>query len=221
MLKLFYLKFGSLLKFKKEKKKNILPFIKKKKLILITKRKMGCAIHETTQQKQDCCQSNNQKITNKPSNLKESHSALVKILESAPIRPTTNQIESPKHHHYRKRHSKITDDLDRSSEEDENEVILGTSKCPWKKNRIWRTNKLDDNNDNKMDTDEDNSMDDSCRRNSLDSLEGGCHNDSGCDSDCPENITELCKKFDENLTEEDVGLFLFFFLLFIVPNKND
>lgn len=168
---------------------------------------MGCAIHETTQQKQDCCQSNNQKITNKPSNLKESHSALVKILESAPIRP----IETPKHHHYRKRHSKITDDLDRSSEEDEKEIILGTSKCPWKKNREWRTNNL---NDNKMDTDEDNSMDDLCRRNSMDSSEGGCHNDSGCDSDCPENITELCKKFDENLTEEDVGLFFI-----IVPNK--
>lgn len=172
---------------------------------------MGCAIHETTQQKQDCCQSNNQKITKKPSHLKESHSALVKILESAPIRPT-NQIESPKHHHYRKRHSKITDELDRSSEEDESEVVLGTSKCPWKKNRMcreWRNNKVDDN---KMDTDEDNSMDDLCRRNSLDSLEGGCHNDSGCDSDCPENITELCKKFDEkNLTEEeDVGLFLLF-----------
>lgn len=29
--------------------------------------------------------------------------------------------------------------------------------------------------------------------------------DSGCDSDCPENITELCKKFDENLSEQDVS----------------
>lgn len=29
--------------------------------------------------------------------------------------------------------------------------------------------------------------------------------DSGCDSDCPENISELCKKFDENLSEQDVS----------------
>lgn len=29
--------------------------------------------------------------------------------------------------------------------------------------------------------------------------------DSGCDSDCPENISELCKKFEENLSEQDVS----------------
>lgn len=29
--------------------------------------------------------------------------------------------------------------------------------------------------------------------------------DSGCDSDCAENISELCKKFDENLSEQDVS----------------
>lgn len=37
---------------------------------------------------------------------------------------------------------------------------------------------------------------------------GNGHNngtDSGCDSDCPENISELCKKFDENLSEQDVS----------------
>jgi hypothetical protein len=45
-----------------------------------------------------------------------------------------------------------------------------------------------------------------CRRNSLESCsDGGGHNDSGCDSDCPDNnINELCKRFDENLTDEDV-----------------
>lgn len=32
--------------------------------------------------------------------------------------------------------------------------------------------------------------------------------DSGCDSDCPENISELCKKFDENLSEQDVSLYI-------------
>lgn len=29
-------------------------------------------------------------------------------------------------------------------------------------------------------------------------------NDSGCDSDCPDNINELCKNFSEKLSEEDV-----------------
>lgn len=33
-------------------------------------------------------------------------------------------------------------------------------------------------------------------------------NDSG-DSDCPENISELCKKFDQNLSEQDVSLSIF------------
>lgn len=85
-----------------------------------------------------------------------------------------------KHQHYRKRLK----------------GALGTSECPWKKSRIgWRT--------------EDGTQDEAGepqRRDSSDSSEGG-PSDSGCDSDCPEshNITELCKKFDENLSE-DVGL---------------
>lgn len=39
------------------------------------------------------------------------------------------------------------------------------------------------------------------------SFQNGPNNgtDSGCDSDCPENISELCKKFDENLSEQDVS----------------
>jgi hypothetical protein len=41
-----------------------------------------------------------------------------------------------------------------------------------------------------------------CRRNSLESCSDGCQNDSGCDSD--NNINELCKRFDENLSDEDV-----------------
>lgn len=30
--------------------------------------------------------------------------------------------------------------------------------------------------------------------------------DSGCDSDCPENISELCKQFDEHLSEQEVNV---------------
>jgi hypothetical protein len=54
-----------------------------------------------------------------------------------------------------------------------------------------------------------------CRRNSLESCsDGGGPNDSGCDSDCPDNnINELCKRFDENLTDEDVCVVRHYFFL--------
>lgn len=46
-------------------------------------------------------------------------------------------------------------------------------------------------------------------------------NDSG-DSDCPENISELCKKFDQNLSEQDVSLSIFVLLQikYNINNRN-
>lgn len=52
-----------------------------------------------------------------------------------------------------------------------------------------------------------------CRRISSDSSDS-LQNDSGCDSDCPENISELCKKFDENFIKQDVNILL------IIPSLN-
>lgn len=44
----------------------------------------------------------------------------------------------------------------------------------------------------------------------LEVAQNSAGNDSG-DSDCPENISELCKKFDQNLSEQDVSLSIFVF----------
>lgn len=126
------------------------------------------------------------------------------------------------------------DDLDKSSDDEmgcnsnssassnasEAELI-----CPWKKTRIAREwqqqpphhhyamqqhhhhDKSQELNDDDGEAD-DNSSQCECyntwRRSSSDSNESIQNNDSGCDSDCPENITELCKKFDANLSEQDV-----------------
>lgn len=47
--------------------------------------------------------------------------------------------------------------------------------------------------------------------NDSDSNESTLNNstDSGCDSDCPENISELCKQFDEHLSEQEVIFILY------------
>lgn len=184
----------------------------------------------------------------KNSQLKESHSALVKILESAPIQRLDKEIilvggsdgSSPsgtetnvtpntdnRHHHYRKRNKHLVDmnncdNHDKSSEDESNTKV--ETICPWKKTRIareWRQknkemqearerqedkNKcmdLDDEDDGDDDNDSSCDCNDIWRRSSSDSIES-IQNDSGCDSDCRENITELCKKFDENLSEQDV-----------------
>lgn len=218
-----------------------------------------------------------QRNLNKISHLKQSHSALVKILESAPINScklSNNKIKHTKHtvndnetsttntssfsstasspssatiavtnsisnhHHHRKRNKHLIemhcDDLDKSSDDEmgcnsnssassnasEAELI-----CPWKKTRIAREwqqqpphhhyamqqhhhhDKSQELNDDDGEAD-DNSSQCECyntwRRSSSDSNESIQNNDSGCDSDCPENITELCKKFDANLSEQDV-----------------
>lgn len=79
---------------------------------------------------------------------------------------------------------------------------------------------VDDDNDN-MDADDDDETvaDNLCdcntrwRRSSSDSNDN-VQNDSGCDSDCPENITQLCKKFDKNLSKQNViNIFHFSFRL--------
>lgn len=218
---------------------------------------MGCAIQELEEQTNEPirmdltgCYSRvngpSSPIELKPSQqkisqLKESHSALVKILESAPIQRLDKEIiiiggdgsytdmnitpnTENRHHHYRKRNKHLVDmnncdNHDKSSEDEGNsnaELI-----CPWKKTRIareWRQknkemqearerqeeqHKIMDLDDE--DEDEDSSCDcsDIWRRSSSDSNES-IQNDSGCDSDCRENISELCKKFEENLSEEDV-----------------
>lgn len=112
--------------------------------------------------------------------LKDTHSVLVQMLEAAPL-----GTQTAKHHHYRKRLK----------------GVLGTSECPWKKSRIGWRREAEETKDESPEKEPQ-------RRDSSDSSEGG-PSDSGCDSDCPEshNITELCKKFDENLSE-DVGLLL-------------
>lgn len=183
----------------------------------------------------------------KNSQLKESHSALVKILESAPIQRLDKEIilvggsdgsGSPsgtetnitpntdnRHHHYRKRNKHLVDtnncdNHDKSSEDESNTKVEMI--CPWKKTRIareWRQKNKemqearerqeDKNKFMDLDDEDDDNNDSSCdcndiwRRSSSDSIES-IQNDSGCDSDCRENITELCKKFDENLSEQDV-----------------
>ncbi len=174
----------------------------------------------------------------KNSQLKESHSALVKILESAPIQRLDKEIilvggsdggtDTPnntdnRHHHYRKRNKHLVDmnncdNHDKSSEDESNSKVEMI--CPWKKTRIareWRQKNKEmqearerqEEKNKFMDLDDDDDDDSSCdcndvwRRSSSDSIES-IQNDSGCDSDCRENITELCKKFDENLSEQDV-----------------
>lgn len=183
------------------------------------------------------------------SQLKESHSALVKILESAPIQRldkeiilvggsdgstdtniTPNQNTDNRHHHYRKRNKHLVDNMtnycdnhDKSSEDESNSKV--EILCPWKKTRIareWRQknkemqearerqeekNKFMDLDEDENDNDSSCDCNDVCRRSSSDSIES-IQNDSGCDSDCRENITELCKKFDENLSEQDVCITL-------------
>lgn len=246
--------------------------------------------------------SHSQRNLKKISQLKESHSALVKILESAPI--NSNKLNKTKnknhynnndtntntstsssssiaaavavaaasaaaasaaaasaniisnnsisnhhglhhHHHHRKRNKHLIemhcDDLDKSSDDEmgcnsnssassnasEAEII-----CPWKKTRIAREwqqqpshhnamsqshEKFQEFNDDDGEEDDNNSLCDcynTWRRSSSDSNESIQNNDSGCDSDCPENITELCKKFDENLSEQDVIISFNLLLLF-------
>lgn len=61
-----------------------------------------------------------------------------------------------------------------------------------------------------------------CRRISSDSSDS-LQNDSGCDSDCPENISELCKKFDENFIKQDVNMLMpntYIFIHKIFSHKN-
>lgn len=188
--------------------------------------------------------------------LKGSHSALVKLLESAPIaqiKPISSQKLCPNsadNNHYRK--------------ELPNKSDLGTSKCPWKKTRLCEEWLMKNHEDQpaavtvpeeqvvlpKKQPDEDQEMMDldlmeckchelkdtnnsvtnnqdcelenaALRRNSSDSTddEEACINcksnrhqqqhatDSGCeDSDCPDNkITDLCNRFNENLSKDDVG----------------
>lgn len=183
----------------------------------------------------------------KNSQLKESHSALVKILESAPIQRLDKEIilvggsdgsgshsgtdtnvtpnnTDNRHHHYRKRNKHLVDmnncdNHDKSSEDESSSTVEMI--CPWKKTRIareWRQknkemqearerqeekNKFMDLDDDEDDNDKSCECGDVLRRSSSDSIES-VQNDSGCDSDCRENITELCKKFDENLSEQDV-----------------
>lgn len=238
-----------------------------------------CKQQQTVDQQLDASQQS------KSSQLKKSHSALVKILESAPIHPRTFQHPNAPaeesqtlttknippsnvignsepsryshHHHYRKRskHSmdRNSDNQDRSSEEDD-ELCKGgggvldekTNVGPWKKTRIsreWRqkkqeqlhlhhhkqrsqcnqsletnnchesiepTDHLANVNDNNVNDDGDSSCDcssddnNSWWRRSLSDSSESIQNDSGCDSDCIENITDLCNKFEENLSENDV-----------------
>lgn len=77
---------------------------------------------------------------------------------------------------------------------------------------IYNNNNDNDNIDNNTFDEDDEGENIGCechnnwRRISSDSND--TQNDSGCDSDCPENISELCKKFNENLSEQDVIIFI-------------
>ncbi|GAB0099064.1 Ecdysone-induced protein 75B, isoform A [Sergentomyia squamirostris] len=135
---------------------------------------MGCAMQEMSPQA-------NEEERKDGGSLKESHSVLVQMLQAAPLGAPQGS-PSARHHHYRKRLKG---------------AVLGTSECPWKKSRIgWRQETADEHTEYPDKEPQ--------RRDSSDSSEGGGPSDSGCDSDCPENhnITELCKKFDENLSED-------------------
>lgn len=79
------------------------------------------------------------------------------------------------------------------------------------KSQSIHSNDIDDDVNDDLDDDDDEQL---CkcyhqcasRRARSDSNESINTNDSGCDSDCPENITELCKNFDEKLSEQDVNI---------------
>lgn len=195
---------------------------------------------------------------NKVSQLKESHSALVKILESAPIngrhsrvstaasqtrhRRASNETSSSSssssspsspllstaashglHHRKRSKHLYRTS----AHQDDLNESVKSAWHFPRGRNGLdchddaesnGNSNKTEmtdvieihewQQHDHSMDEEDDSNSQCECyntwRRSSSDSNESIQNNDSGCDSDCPENITELCKKFDENLSEQDV-----------------
>uniref|UniRef100_A0A336MXL2 CSON006453 protein n=1 Tax=Culicoides sonorensis TaxID=179676 RepID=A0A336MXL2_CULSO len=212
---------------------------------------MGCAtIQDGSSDTQKLEDKNNKKqskilqeTVKKTVNLKESHSALVKLLESAPISDTKGTEEPKKldnfknnhHQHYRDDQNKLSGN-DCSIKKTENQPIESKSEdeskyTSWKKTRVareWREKKIKEEESKKrqkldvtqlrnvtaqiLDTDDDSLSE--CehhhnhihRRNSTSddtsSSEYG-QNDSGCDSDCPDNINELCKNFNEKLSEEN------------------
>lgn len=220
---------------------------------------MGCAVQDTAHQLNTNTENKIDRIEMPPNSataekqrsqgLKESHSTLLKLLESAPIggqaggKMTTtenNSFKGAHHQHYRKRKddggSSGASSIFQPQTKTENFSSLAASTSfstiappaaavadeandkfvPWKKTRLakeWRENSelLATAENGKKRTSEQDTDDDSMsecehhRRNSSDSSEYG-QNDSGCDSDCPDNINELCKNFNEKLSEEDVGL---------------
>lgn len=114
---------------------------------------MGCANTECENSQnlvEEKLKMNNSHNTNS-SQLKETHSVLVKMLESAPLSNNINNVPSnpatrhQPHHHYRKRmkhlESKYNDD-DKSSDEEMRSECSSDSlekpsvSCPWKKSRI-------------------------------------------------------------------------------------
>lgn len=216
-------------------------------------------------------------VSKKSANLKESHSALVKLLESAPISETKgteptkiDNFKSTHHQHYRDEQQqlsevsviqKIKEEITFNDTTTNNNSSIKTETqqvttvetnatkqeesssekyATWKKTRLareWREKKIREEEELRkkqkldlslprnvtaqiLDTDDDSMSE--CehhhhkhlhRRNSASddtsSSEYG-QNDSGCDSDCPDNINELCKNFSEKLSEEDVRLTLIF-----------
>lgn len=234
---------------------------------------MGCATiqegsgdqqHLEAQKKVKQTKQSLETVSKKSANLKESHSALVKLLESAPISETkgtepTNidNFKSTHHQHYRDEPQfsevsviqKVKDETfndsttNNSSIKTENQQISTVETkqeetssekyATWKKTRLareWREKKIREEEEIRkkqkldlslprnvtaqiLDTDDDSMSE--CehhhhkhlhRRNSASddtsSSEYG-QNDSGCDSDCPDNINELCKNFSEKLSEEN------------------
>lgn len=212
---------------------------------------------ETQQSKMKQTKKSLETVNNKKSvNLKESHSALVKLLESAPISETKgtepakiDNFKSSHHQHYRdesviqkvKDETTFNDTTTIKTEENQQISSVETNKqedasiekyATWKKTRLareWREKKIREEEELRkkqkldlsqprnvtaqiLDTDDDSMSE--CehhhkhlhRRNSASddtsSSEYG-QNDSGCDSDCPDNINELCKNFSEKLSEEN------------------
>lgn len=186
--------------------------------------------------------------------LKETHSTLLKLLESAPInrninketavtdesgavkkKVTTDHFKSHHHQHYRKRKesSQLAAEPPLSPTTiPKTEVVEKIPSPPpqqqqqhddygaWKKTRLareWRDKKLkaaanttnaattEEEQKSKIDTDDDSMSE--CEHHRRSSSDSGSseygQNDSGCDSDCPDNINELCKNFNEKLSEED------------------
>lgn len=115
---------------------------------------MGCANTECENSQNNVDEKIKMNSSSNSSQLKETHSVLVKMLESAPLSNNINTVPSnpatrhQPHHHYRKRmkhlDSKYKDD-DKSSDEEmrsecnSNDSLEKSSSippCPWKKSRL-------------------------------------------------------------------------------------